>query len=345
MRLATSQRLTGCWLRDLIARAPASRWVVGMAWALLMAMPCSPQTGYRWLIVAGEDSASEHLCWVPNNSSTLTVVPGKQDDCWARILRARTIELDGPRSQGIAELCSIAARALGKPVDQCLVPTVQSTFTMAPEPAGGTTQTSPDVRQILKKVAETYTSAKDYELVEEMTDDKGVVTRVRDVFKAPDRYRMEAAGPGFDFLLDSNAVGESVVVFDGSGAWFYLPESKQYFFMPVELMVGNDREDLRPEATDQYTMWHFRRAEDLIGKAKFLREEMAEFAGAKVNCYVLSVSDLGSDTWWIDTKGYRVVRQAYKGTTTVFTTIRLNEPLSDELFQFTPPPGAKKIDR
>jgi len=81
----------------------------------------------------------------------------------------------------------------------------------------------------------------------------------------------------------------------------------------------------------------------------FLREESISFGGIRTDCYVVTVSPnshgvAGSYTWWIDKQTYRILREDNSGSSTVYTSIKLGEALSGDLFKFTPPPGAKKID-
>lgn len=74
---------------------------------------------------------------------------------------------------------------------------------------------------------------------------------------------------------------------------------------------------------------------------------MLEFASAKVDCFVVSVSmhEPGykeqSEMWWIEKARNRVLRIDYSVGSTIFTTISLNEPLQDDLFRFVPPPGSR----
>ncbi|HTA69548.1 MAG TPA: hypothetical protein VK776_14765 [Bryobacteraceae bacterium] len=93
-------------------------------------------------------------------------------------------------------------------------------------------------------------------------------------------------------------------------------------------------------------MWRYRHAEDFTKGAKFLREESIEITGAKIACFVLTVAPSGKleYTWWVDKQKYRVLREDDAGNRAVFTSIRLNEPIRDELFKFEPPPGAKKLE-
>jgi outer membrane lipoprotein-sorting protein len=97
---------------------------------------------------------------------------------------------------------------------------------------------------------------------------------------------------------------------------------------------------------DTFMMWRYRAAEAFVASSAFLREETVEVSGAKVACYVVSVTPEPKGSayiWWIDKASGRIVREDHDGTSAVFTTISLNETLPDELFKFDPPPGATKM--
>jgi outer membrane lipoprotein-sorting protein len=207
-------------------------------------------------------------------------------------------------------------------------------------------QTQPDVAEILKKVAEIYKDASEYELVADATDAKSGTAEVYHMlfaFKAPNKYRMQGVG-----FIDADIGDEVVMVHDGSAVWFYSPKSNQYDSVPATALIDapGDLGDASPEVMDGFMMGRYRGAADHTDAAKFLREETIEAAGAKLACYVVTVFSSGSRsayTWWVDKARYRIVREDHDGTSAVYTTLKLNEPLPDELFTFKPPPGARKI--
>lgn len=108
--------------------------------------------------------------------------------------------------------------------------------------------------------------------------------------------------------------------------------------------IGNDLPDeLETGGVDFVTMSRYRDAENNAVVAKFLRDENIEIGGANVACYVVSLPEQNTRyTWWIDKKNSQVVREDSDKVSTIFTTIKLNETLPDELFKFEPPPGARK---
>lgn len=210
-----------------------------------------------------------------------------------------------------------------------------------------TAQTQPDVAEILARVSATYKAASQYEFEIDATG-KAVAFHTHFAFRGPDKYRMEGAIPGLT-AQGSDLGEEGVVVDDGSTLWFYFPKPNQYASMPVSSLTADapgDLGDLRPEAMDHFLTWRYRGAADLTDGAKFLREESIERAGQKIDCYVLTVLPLKRGltyTWWIEKRTNRILREDDGGNSAVFTSIRLGEPIRDELFKFEPPPGARKL--
>jgi len=136
-----------------------------------------------------------------------------------------------------------------------------------------------------------------------------------------------------------------VLVRDGSSVWWYHPRANEY-----AALTGNSLpDDLKPEVMADVAIGRFKGAADLPGT--FLREEALEINGSKVDCYVVSApvtipaEGTSIHTWWIEKKSNHIVREdGDEGSSVVFTTIKLNEPLPNELFKFVPPPDAHKVD-
>jgi outer membrane lipoprotein-sorting protein len=209
---------------------------------------------------------------------------------------------------------------------------------------GAFAQAKPDAAEILKKVANNYKTVSTYEFKIDSTEN-GSASHMEFAFQSPDKYRIQGAIPGMD--PDKN-FSEGTITYDGSVVWFYLPKLNQYGSFPSAALTtaNSDLGDLKPEFVDEALMGRYRRAADFVGGAKLLREESIEIAGAKVLCYVVTVSADTSETpytWWIDKTRFRILREDHKGTRALFTTIKLDEPVREELFKFEPPPGAQKL--
>jgi outer membrane lipoprotein-sorting protein len=205
------------------------------------------------------------------------------------------------------------------------------------------------VAEVLKRVSETYQAASKYEFVIDQTIEEpkigeGTSARAHIAFKSPNQYRLEGAMPGM------TPIDDVLIVDDGSTLWFYLAKSNEYGSVPASALTSDapgDLGDMRPEAFDEFMMSRYREAKGLAEGAKLLREEETQFGDEKMGCYVVSVSggERGhAATWWVDKTHYRILREQSAESNVVFTMIKLNQPLPDELFKFTPPPGARKVD-
>jgi outer membrane lipoprotein-sorting protein len=213
-------------------------------------------------------------------------------------------------------------------------------------------QTQPNVAEILRKVSQTYKAAANYEFVADATvrtdgANKGWSSHLLFAFVSPNRYRMEGAFPGMG--SDDPVPGKALMVHDGSTLWFYFPESNQYVTFKASDLTNDapgDQGDVAPAAMDHFMMWRYRGAAG-FSDARFLRDETLEFAGAKVDCYVVTVAQKSGGyayTWWVDKQDSRILREDNAESSTVYTTVNLDKPLPDELFKFEPPPGARKVE-
>jgi len=207
---------------------------------------------------------------------------------------------------------------------------------------GARAQTQPDAAEILKKVGEAYRGVKAFELVSISTG-TAVPGRVVWAFRAPSQFRLEGADPNLDRA--DGSFDQTVLVRDGSSAWWYHPRTNEYAtFTSDQLPNKGD-----PESFVVLAIGRFRDVSSSSGH--FLREETLEINGAKVPCYVVSLpvaipdSETSVHTWWVDEKSSHVVRDDDdEGSSVMFATVKLNEPLPDDLFRFVPPAGGHKLD-
>jgi outer membrane lipoprotein-sorting protein len=215
-----------------------------------------------------------------------------------------------------------------------------------PSPA----QSQPDLLKVLNQVSTIYKAASQYQIEAELTvigAKAGPTSHFFFAFKAPDKYHMQGAIPGAP--AGESDLGESLAVDDGTTLWFYFSKPNQYGSIPATALTADapgDLGDARPEAMDHFMMWRYRAAADFPDQAKFLRDESIGIAGNKIDCYVVTVSPQRrgpSYTWWIDKTRNVVRREDNANSSTIFTSIKLNEPIRDELFKFEPPPGAQKV--
>jgi outer membrane lipoprotein-sorting protein len=203
-------------------------------------------------------------------------------------------------------------------------------------------QGPPDLTAMLKKVSEIYRAATQYEFIGEFTCQPGSPRTAQPghilvALRLPDRYRIAASNRCFGSRNDG--MGESIIVFDGSSLWTYFRQENFYESVPATAMTSDPAgglAGLKPDAVDRETMSAYRDAAD--SPADFIREE-----GGSYVVRIAPEDHSPVQTWWIDKATYHVVRIDDAESSIIFTTIKLNEPLPDDLFKFTPPPAAKKI--
>jgi outer membrane lipoprotein-sorting protein len=200
-------------------------------------------------------------------------------------------------------------------------------------------QTPPDLKAVLKKVSEIYKAATQYEFIGDATCRAEPLHGTQSVrmliaLRMPDKYRIMVADPCPGPL--NRDMAEALIVFDGSLLWTYSRQTNLYSSVPVTALAPGDLSHLGPNAVDHETMSAYRDATD--SPADFIREENGSYV-----VRITPKDHSSAQTWWIDKTNYHVVRVDDDQSSVVFTTIKLNEPLPDDLFIFTPPPGAKNI--
>ena len=202
-----------------------------------------------------------------------------------------------------------------------------------------------DVRQVLAKVSETYSSAAQYEFKIHTTssDAASVPFFLHVAVKKPDRLRMEVTLKERAKSDSSTNPDDAITVADGEYTWIYSPKLAQY-------TKRKDASAFVSHAEEQLFL-RYRNAAHAADRARALREESLESDGRSVSCYVIEIADDSRSeihTWWIDKSRYLVLREdVAKGQyreSAVYTVARMNEPLTPDLFVFSPPAGAKQVE-
>lgn len=201
-------------------------------------------------------------------------------------------------------------------------------------------QPQPDIAEILNKVGETYQAATEYEFVIDgtMPADKGAKASFHMLFafKPPNKYRMEGAMPGMGF-----GPGESIAVHDGVNLWFYMPKENQYWSIPGEKLTPDAPGDLG-DANPEFLNITLRKSfSEMMKGGTLVREEDLVVNGTSASCYVFETR---RGTFWVDKSRYLILRADSGESRMVFTSIKLNQPLPEDLFKFQAPPGAKRVE-
>jgi len=214
-----------------------------------------------------------------------------------------------------------------------------------------------DVGEILGKVAETYASPQRYQFVIHSTSQWPAEKRsseffVRVAVQKPDRVRMQMSATGTKLDAGRNP-DDAVTIADGEFTWIYSPKLAQY-----TKRKGAGAAALTPIEDQLFA--RYRNATKAAPRAKLLRQEAIESDGRSRLCYVLEIANEPKSeflTWWIDEARYIVLREdleqgpgrpgepvVYRESA-VYTTAAIDEPLSPDLFVFTPPPGSTEVDK
>jgi outer membrane lipoprotein-sorting protein len=216
-------------------------------------------------------------------------------------------------------------------------------------------QAQPDAAEILRKVGDTYSNAKRYHFVVKSVVAGGSPTTIEIAVEPPNKFRIDA---GASLLGGEDEMGRMMLISDGAQVWTYASGFNQYTIDKIE----QPEPGAAPAAGEspfvrQFAMLLFYRYVGFAknsAEARLLRQETIEAGGGMAECYVIEIKspENGGDyTWWVDQKRFLVLREDTKPadasqppSSVVFTVAQLNEPLAEDLFQFTPPAGAKLVD-
>lgn len=228
--------------------------------------------------------------------------------------------------------------------------------------SAGFSQDTPDARALLNESGKALHDYKSYviehEVVVEMQG--GAESRLEMPVKlaasSPDKLRIESNGQ----------LGSTLIVSDGENTWMYIGPFKQYTKTPAASSPEALMKSMNPGIGQ---MLEDLKSKDPYLSAKILGGESLQVSGKKFDCYVLeAVLDTmhlpGAMTlsdavmkMWIDKNSKIVLKQtttatiqgealptpAHMSQSTTVTSLKLNEPLADSMFKFTPPEGAKEV--
>jgi len=227
-------------------------------------------------------------------------------------------------------------------------------------------------RALLKTVSETYRDLKRYHFEAQSiteTKTKGpqgeserwskesvIIAAIK-----PDRLRIETKNPTLNVTLVS----------DGQTRWVCAPKFKQYTRRAAGA-AGDSRESSGAAGFDlllgraALRLMEYERLTEWLREAKSLPDEAVEVSGQKINCSVVEV-EYGSPasamtvlssrkTFWIDQVRHIILREIATSQarspagitldtkqTITFTTAKVDEPIPETLFAFTPPEGAREM--
>jgi outer membrane lipoprotein-sorting protein len=194
-------------------------------------------------------------------------------------------------------------------------------------------QTAPTAAEIVKRVEATYQGIKEWD-----AEMHGQVTAD---YAADYAMDVRSQGRGEKLLRFENR-GTMTLVTDGREVWVHQPQANQCtkqawsesllvypraaFFFPLAMV---------PQITD----------------SMLLRDERIESGGKMVDCWVVQYvrrptngTDAVTETWWVDKQRFLVLQMGDKSPVPArFVWRKVNQPLPEDTFRFTPPAGAKQV--
>ena len=233
--------------------------------------------------------------------------------------------------------------------------------------------TAPDAKVILKQVAETYKNLRSYHFegrytLEQVTESVGL----KDEFKREELFVNAAIKPDRSRIESKNTHISVTSISDGKTKWVYAPGPNEYTKTeegPVRLVTDGPVKDSAPMAhlaNAKNLLAGYSRVDDRLGVAKIIGEETLEIGGRRSDCFVIEAyyfaASTGSQTstktrkLWIDKSRNIVLREIQQTEakmpwgrainskmTYIFTVATVGEPITETLFTFVPPEGAKEV--
>ncbi len=181
------------------------------------------------------------------------------------------------------------------------------------------------------------------------------------------------------FRMESTDVMGMVAVYDGNTMWRYMPAANAYWKLPLNGASRSAEARASGMSGGANPLQEYKNITRGVKGAKILGSEKVHASDTDADCWVVSLEygPLGSEasaptqaagfafsdfvhteTLWVDKNCYLVYRE---DSTTKMTmpntntpinmtqtsrveTFTVNEPVSPDVFTFTPPPGAREID-
>jgi outer membrane lipoprotein-sorting protein len=218
-------------------------------------------------------------------------------------------------------------------------------------------QDRPNAASILQKVSDTYANAKQYRFAVKKSGEESGFMQI--AVRKPNQFRLEADGRVLD---GADAFGNVTMLSDGYSAWNYVQGANQFTKKSTTIpLLDTEPPEVSPETfvwqADAVFITRYAQMAKAADHAKLLRSETIAAGGGNADCYVFEIAAplpgyRDTYTWWVDKKRYLVLREDTQpassrrpSSSTVYTMATINEALPDDLFHFSPPPGAKQVDR
>lgn len=223
-------------------------------------------------------------------------------------------------------------------------------------------QEAPDARTLLKETSEVLLHHKSYLVDQRAVIDVGgpLPSRVEMLVK------IAVSTPGKLRIESTSKLGDSLIVSDGENTWMYLGTLQQYTKTAAASTPASLVKSLVPGMSSVMDQL---KAKDPYVSAKVTGEETVEVEGQKIDCYVVEgrldkISLPGSiemtdavQKVWVDKVSKLSLKQTMTATmeggpltapaqmnqAVTITSQKLDAPVPDSVFTFTPPEGSKLV--
>ena len=236
--------------------------------------------------------------------------------------------------------------------------TPQASYTM---PEG----VAPKAKELLESVGHAYGDCSSYQFegasamamsAQEVHQNVAVPFRLAAV--KPSKVRAEIMNPQMSY----------VTVSDGSETWAYVPQIGQYTRkQAVPLGDAATNAQLGAMLASGTPIQRYLSPTDGLLAARLLGDSKVKVNGSTVMCHVVQAQyqapdngqvQMSPNTFWIDPATHLVVRDSLQmkmtnqngmpvrlDAVTTYRIARINQPVADSLFTFTPPASAKLVDQ
>jgi outer membrane lipoprotein-sorting protein/peroxiredoxin len=227
----------------------------------------------------------------------------------------------------------------------------------------GYAQPVPDARSLLKESGDALRGLQSYEIDQQVVIEmKG---GMQNHMELP--VKLAVSNPGKLRIESNGQLGSTLMISDGENTWMYVGPLNQYTKIPA---ASNPDALIKSMNPGMGEMLEQLRAQDPYLSAKITGEESVSVGGEKFDCFVVeaaldkikmpdsfSMSD-GATKMWIDKKTKLLLKQTTTATinggplrspaqmiqSTAMVSMKLNQPVADSFFVFTPPEGAKQVE-
>jgi thiol-disulfide isomerase/thioredoxin len=224
-------------------------------------------------------------------------------------------------------------------------------------------QPAPDAKALLKASADGLRGFKSYEIDQQVVIEmKG---GMQNHMELP--VKLAVSNPGKLRIESNGQLGSTLIVSDGENTWMYIGPLKQYTKIPAVSSPDALIKSVNPGIGE---MLDGLKSKDPYLSAKITGEEAVNVGGDKFDCFVVeaaldtinmpgsySMSD-GAMKMWIDKKTKLLLKQTTTATieggalakptqmiqSTTMLAVKLNTPVADSFFLFTPPEGSRLVE-